>query len=414
MTCGPHHASRMPHHVKRRTARSDPGDESPRKRRWTSQRSPPAAANMVAQMSRPEVSITASSKSTIDFRNLLKRRGRRPARRYSTSPSRSSGQQDRAAFRAAVGAGCDHRHVRSAPKSPDPIQTHSIGIFQMSITACPVRRPGRTPTNCSAGRRRPSRAEQNFYHSASPQEPRCSSAEVNRHPAVPNSTPTGMPPAKHHHHQRRRPPLPVRSHEPPNESIRLSGYPFDPLLNFLTVGFLAPVFRDALDLRSSNKQAAPLRIAFPVRRFSSTGFYQVHSPGDRPPASGSTLRQAVPCPQHVGLSGDVDFVCGELFSHRVSVEAMIEVAMSLAIPYILIGIAWSFVHADDVQRIETQLQTACREYRFGRVRYHDRVVARPASRAGCCDKTETMSPSSARLWLHGPSHAPRALDPARS
>ena len=36
---------------------------------------------------------------------------------------------------------------------------------------------------------------------------------------------------------------------------------------------------------------------------------------------------------------------------------MIEIAMWLAIPYLLIGIVWTFVNADDVARIETQLET---------------------------------------------------------
>jgi hypothetical protein len=44
-------------------------------------------------------------------------------------------------------------------------------------------------------------------------------------------------------------------------------------------------------------------------------------------------------------------------SRKVSIEAMIEVAMWLAIPYLIVGIVWSFATADDVQRIETELQT---------------------------------------------------------
>jgi hypothetical protein len=44
-------------------------------------------------------------------------------------------------------------------------------------------------------------------------------------------------------------------------------------------------------------------------------------------------------------------------SRRVSVAAMIEFAMWLAIPYIVIGLAVSFVKAEQVQYIETQLQT---------------------------------------------------------
>jgi len=46
-----------------------------------------------------------------------------------------------------------------------------------------------------------------------------------------------------------------------------------------------------------------------------------------------------------------------LLSRRVSVEAMIEFAMWLAIPYLLIGLVWAFFDAEQVQSIETALQT---------------------------------------------------------
>jgi hypothetical protein len=46
-----------------------------------------------------------------------------------------------------------------------------------------------------------------------------------------------------------------------------------------------------------------------------------------------------------------------LLSRKVSIEAMVEVAMWIAIPYLLIGIVFTFLHADDVDRIETQWQT---------------------------------------------------------
>jgi hypothetical protein len=46
-----------------------------------------------------------------------------------------------------------------------------------------------------------------------------------------------------------------------------------------------------------------------------------------------------------------------MLSHKASVAAMIEAAMWLAIPYLLVGIVWTFLHADDVARIETRLET---------------------------------------------------------
>ncbi len=46
-----------------------------------------------------------------------------------------------------------------------------------------------------------------------------------------------------------------------------------------------------------------------------------------------------------------------MLSRKVSVEAMIEAAMWIAIPYLLVGIVWTFLNADDVARIESQLET---------------------------------------------------------
>ena len=46
-----------------------------------------------------------------------------------------------------------------------------------------------------------------------------------------------------------------------------------------------------------------------------------------------------------------------LLSRRVSVEAMLEFAMWMAIPYLVIGLVFAFFGAEQVQLIETQLQT---------------------------------------------------------
>ncbi len=46
-----------------------------------------------------------------------------------------------------------------------------------------------------------------------------------------------------------------------------------------------------------------------------------------------------------------------VLSRKVSVEAMVEVAMWLAIPYLLVGLAWAFFDAEQVQAIETVLAT---------------------------------------------------------
>jgi hypothetical protein len=46
-----------------------------------------------------------------------------------------------------------------------------------------------------------------------------------------------------------------------------------------------------------------------------------------------------------------------VLSRRVSVEAMIEFAMWLAIPYLLVGFGWAFFDAEQVQLFETALRT---------------------------------------------------------
>jgi hypothetical protein len=50
-------------------------------------------------------------------------------------------------------------------------------------------------------------------------------------------------------------------------------------------------------------------------------------------------------------------VLRRLLSRRVSVEAMIEFALWMAIPYIVIGLVFALFGAERVQLIETQLQT---------------------------------------------------------
>ena len=42
-----------------------------------------------------------------------------------------------------------------------------------------------------------------------------------------------------------------------------------------------------------------------------------------------------------------------LLSRRVSVEAMIEFALLMAIPYLVIGILWAFFNIEQVERFET-------------------------------------------------------------
>ncbi|BBX25519.1 hypothetical protein [Mycolicibacterium alvei] len=46
-----------------------------------------------------------------------------------------------------------------------------------------------------------------------------------------------------------------------------------------------------------------------------------------------------------------------ILGHRVSVEQMLETLMWLALPYLVIGLVWTFFHPEQVQLIETSLLT---------------------------------------------------------
>jgi hypothetical protein len=43
-----------------------------------------------------------------------------------------------------------------------------------------------------------------------------------------------------------------------------------------------------------------------------------------------------------------------LLSRKVSVEAMIEFVLWLAIPYLVVGLAWTFMHPGDMSRVARQ------------------------------------------------------------
>jgi hypothetical protein len=45
-----------------------------------------------------------------------------------------------------------------------------------------------------------------------------------------------------------------------------------------------------------------------------------------------------------------------VLAHQVSIEALIELAMWLAIPYLAIGLVWALVHPDQTQLVQTRLE----------------------------------------------------------
>ncbi len=46
-----------------------------------------------------------------------------------------------------------------------------------------------------------------------------------------------------------------------------------------------------------------------------------------------------------------------MLQHQVSVGALIEVALWLAIPYLAIGFVWTTVHPDETRRIQARIET---------------------------------------------------------
>jgi hypothetical protein len=44
-----------------------------------------------------------------------------------------------------------------------------------------------------------------------------------------------------------------------------------------------------------------------------------------------------------------------VLSYELTIEGVIEIALWLAIPYLLIGLVWGFFHVEAVQQLEVQL-----------------------------------------------------------
>ena len=77
-----------------------------------------------------------------------------------------------------------------------------------------------------------------------------------------------------------------------------------------------------------------------------------------------------------------------VLNHQVSIGAMIEVALWLAIPYLCIGFVWSSLHGEQVQQIQTRLEklspTGADLLAFGLATVH-------------CGRLRCRSPRDARL-----------------
>ncbi|HEX2214176.1 MAG TPA: oxygenase MpaB family protein [Mycobacterium sp.] len=201
------------------------------------------AANVIMQLSWPEVGYGVAE-SKVDSGNLLKHPWKRARTTFQYLAVAVLGtSDDRAAFRAAVNTA--HRHVRSTPESP--VRYHAFDRdLQMWVAACLF--VGLEDTyQLLRGEMTPDQAEQ-FYRSAWPLGTTLQVTEDQWPPTraefdVYWQTACGRVSIDER----------VRSYLLDLINLRminpLLALPFRPLLKFLTTGFLAPVFRDAMGLR---------------------------------------------------------------------------------------------------------------------------------------------------------------------
>ena len=232
--------------VKRRTARWDPGAEVSAAEAMDFWSFAGAAANVVMQLARPGVGYGVIE-SKVDSGNILKH----PWKRLRTTSQYLAvavvgSEQDRAAFREAVDS--VHRQVISTPESPVPYNAFDREL-QMWVAACLF--VGLEDTyKLLRGEMTAEQAEQ-FYRSAWPLGTTLQVTE-DQWPATRAEFDAYWDAACQH----------VVIDEPVREYLLelidlrminpVLGLPFRPLLRFLTIGFLAPIFREALGVRWSN------------------------------------------------------------------------------------------------------------------------------------------------------------------
>lgn len=198
------------------------------------------AANVIMQLSRPGVGYGVVE-SKVDSGNLLKHPWKRARTTFQYLAVAIFGTDaDRAAFRAAVDGA--HRHVKAGPASPVPYNAFDRDL-QMWVAACLF--VGLEDTyQLLRGEMTLEQAEQ-FYRSA---------ATLGTTLQV---SPDQWPPSRVEFDgywdtacEQVQMDDVVRSYLTELINLRminpLLGLPFRPLLKFLTAGFLAPVFRDAL------------------------------------------------------------------------------------------------------------------------------------------------------------------------
>ncbi|OBK73764.1 oxygenase MpaB family protein [Mycobacterium sp. 1274761.0] len=229
--------------ITRRTARWDPDAEVSVKDAMDFWSFAGAAANVVMQLARPGVGYGVVE-SKVDSGSILKH----PWKRLRTTSQYLAvavfgNESDRAAFRAAVDGA--HRQVVSTPASPVRYNAFDRDL-QMWVAACLF--VGLEDTYMLLrGEMTPQQAEQ-LYRSAWPLGTTLQVTE-DQWPATRAEFDAYWDDAC----KQVTIDEPVRAYLMELVNLRmispLLGLPFRPLLKFLTVGFLAPVFRDALGVR---------------------------------------------------------------------------------------------------------------------------------------------------------------------
>jgi uncharacterized protein (DUF2236 family) len=204
------------------------------------------AANVVMQLSRPGVGHGVVE-SKVDSGNLLKHPWKRARTTFQYLAVAILGTpQDREAFREAVDTA--HRHVRSTPQSP--VQYHAFDRdLQMWVAACLF--VGLEDTyQLLRGAMTPEQAEQ-FYRSAWTLGTTLQVTEDQWPPTRAEFDDYWNAACRQVDIDDR-----VRAYLSDLLNLRMInpvlGLPFRPLLKFLTIGFLAPVFRDALGVQWSD------------------------------------------------------------------------------------------------------------------------------------------------------------------
>lgn len=233
--------------IRRRTARwnSDPVTAAEAMDFWAFAA---GAANVIMQLSRPGVGYGVVE-SKVDSGNLLKHPWKRARTTFQYLAVAIIGSpQDRAVFREAVNTA--HRHVRSAPDSPVRYNAFDRDL-QMWVAACLF--VGLEDTyQLLRGEMTTEQSEQ-FYRSAWTLGTTLQVTE-DQWPSTRAEFDVYWAQACGQVAMDER----VRGYLSDLLNLRMInpvlGLPFRPLLKFLTVGFLAPVFREAMGVRWSDAE----------------------------------------------------------------------------------------------------------------------------------------------------------------